>query len=110
LSRLELDNAREPVAFIMERLPLTAAAVQCLLLSNNGQIVAVPRMSALCQKRTHAPQQTAIRSPRRRWQAAWAGRSRVSTAVLRQRYRRAVFANKSTTEIQNRLRRPAIDA
>jgi len=52
---LELDNAREPVAFIMERLPLTAAAVQCLLLSNNGQIVAVPRMSALCQKRTHAP-------------------------------------------------------
>src|ERR1035441_5546191 len=31
----------------------------CPLLSNNGQIVAVPRMSALCQKRTRAPQQTA---------------------------------------------------
>jgi hypothetical protein len=39
--------------------PFSARADQCPLLSNNGQIVAVPRLSALCQKQTHAPQQTA---------------------------------------------------
>ena len=35
--------------------------------SNNGQIVAVPRLSAMCHKRTHALQQNCIdiRSPRR---------------------------------------------
>src|ERR1035441_5125029 len=33
--------------------------LQCPLLSESGQNVAVPRMSALCHKRTHAPQQTA---------------------------------------------------
>src|SRR5664279_4904574 len=30
-------------------------AKQCLLLSNNGQIVAVPRMSAKCQKQARHP-------------------------------------------------------
>ena len=30
---------------------------ECPLLSKSDQIVAVPRLSALCQQRTHAPQQ-----------------------------------------------------
>jgi hypothetical protein len=38
---------------------ISAAAEQCPLLSESGQIVAVPRNDAKCQKRTHAPQQTA---------------------------------------------------
>ena len=37
---------------------MRADGVRCPLLSNNGQSVAVPRMSAMCQKQTHAPQQT----------------------------------------------------
>ena len=36
---------------------ISTAAEQCPLLSNNGQIAAVPRLSAMCQKQTHAPQQ-----------------------------------------------------
>src|SRR5664280_3879415 len=39
-------------------MPRNAGQTQCPLLSNSGQIVAVPRMSALCHKRTHAPQQS----------------------------------------------------
>src|SRR5450755_266386 len=41
------------------RISRRARPSQCPLLSNNGQNVAVPRMSAMCQKQTHAPQQTA---------------------------------------------------
>ena len=37
---------------------MLAIPVGCPLLSNSGQNVAVPRMSALCHKRPHAPQQT----------------------------------------------------
>ena len=32
----------------------------CPLGANNGQIVAVPGLSAKCHKRTHAPQQPAL--------------------------------------------------
>src|SRR5271169_817741 len=32
---------------------------RCLLLSKSGQTIATQRMSAKCQERTHAPQQTA---------------------------------------------------
>jgi len=39
--------------------PSHASSYQCPLLSNSGQNVAVPRMSAKCQKQTNAPQQIA---------------------------------------------------
>jgi hypothetical protein len=41
---------------VLDQAAALAAASQCPVLSDSGQNVAVPRMSALCQKQTHALQ------------------------------------------------------
>jgi hypothetical protein len=56
-SAWRLRENRKTAARRSLRNPIRDIDSQCPLLSNNGQNVAVPRMSALCQKRTHAPQQ-----------------------------------------------------
>src|SRR5450759_3022582 len=52
--RAEREQPSQIFTFLFS--PKLVRHVRCY--PNSGQIVAVPRLSAMCQKRTHAPQQS----------------------------------------------------
>src|ERR1035437_2015474 len=56
-----IDVILAQIFIVGPTLPTHSAPVRTIVryTLNNGQIVAVPRMSAKCHERTHAPQQTA---------------------------------------------------